>query len=110
MSFKKSWNNHGLSTAGNLTPNQLFFEGVNYLAVNSPDNIHLSSVTADVSAMSGEHVAVPRIAFQPCPILVAQLSTINPTLRCQDNGRRMYTQVTHFVGQHLTSGCSSCTS
>ena len=108
IEFKESWNNHALSTAGNLTPTQLFFEGATYLSVTSPDTIQLSTVTADVSAFSRERVAVPRIAYEPCTILATQLATINPLLRCQDNGRRMYTQCIHYVGQHLSAGCSNC--
>ena len=110
IEFKDSWNNHALSTAGNLTPSQLFFEGATYLPVNIPDATQLSAVTADVSAMSRDRVAVPRIAFQPCSGLMAQLATLNPHLRCQDNGRRMYTQCIHLVGEHLRLGCNDCLS
>ena len=108
MEFKESWNNHALSTAGNLTPSQLFFEGATYLSVTTPDTIQLSAITADVSALSHERVAVPCIAYQPCATLATQLATINPHLWCQDSGRRMYTQCIHYVGQHLNAGCSNC--
>lgn len=105
--FHVSWNNHSLSTAGNLTPNQLLFEGSNYLGVSTPDNVLLSACTADVSAMSNKRVAVPRINFQPCSLLAGQLTTINTSLRCQDNG---CIQCIHIVGQHLTIGCNDCSS
>lgn len=108
--FCESWNNHSLSTASNLTPNQLFFEGANYLSVNTADGVALSTCTADVSAMSSERVAVPRITFQPCSLLNVQLSAINTSLRCQDNGRQMYIQCIHIVGQHLTVCCNDCSS
>lgn len=107
--LKESWNNHVISTAGNLTPSQLFFEGAAYLSVNTPDTVQSSAVTTDVLAMSRDRVAVPRIAFQPCALLATQLTTIiNPHLRCEDNGRLMYTQCIHHVGQHLSNGCSNC--
>ena len=112
VEFRDSWNNHAISSAGNLTPSQLFFEGVtsSSVDVNTADSVHLSVVTADVTAMSRERVAVPRISFQPCSTLDTQLTTINPLLSCQDNGRRMYTQCIHVVGQHLDSGCTNCSS
>ena len=73
-------------------------------------NISLSACTANVSAMSSERVSIPRIVFQPCSSLSAQLSTINTSLTCNDNGWQLYTQCTHVVGQHLISGCNNCSS
>ena len=78
--------------------------------VNTADSVQLSVVTADVTAMSRERVAVPRNSFQPCSTLDTQLTAINPLLSCQDNGKRMYNQCIHIVGQHLDSGCTNCLS
>ena len=71
--FQESWNNHPLSTEGNLTPYQLFFEGTNIMLNDGDTDIDLTSpsvntptvnpTTFDPECLSSEHVAVPRILF-----------------------------------------------
>lgn len=56
--FKDSWNEHAISTEGNMTPHQLFFEGINYIVTNYPSDVQLSSVTVDVASMAGDRVEV----------------------------------------------------
>ena len=106
--FKDSWNEHAISTEGNMTPHQLFFEGINYIVTNYPSDVQLSSVTVDVASMAGDRVEVSRNLFHPCPALAAQLSAINIMLRCTDNGKRFYMHVIQLVGQHLQSECIDC--
>ena len=65
--FKESWNHHSLSSEGNMSPYQLFLEGVNYAGVDSRSQ----GSTADVDVgITGEHVSVPRIKFIPCSLLL----------------------------------------
>ena len=90
--FKDSWNEHAISTEGNMTPHQLFFEGINYIVTNYPRDFQLSSVTVDVASMAGDRVEVIRNSYHPCTAIMAQLPAINIMLRCTDNGRRFYTQ------------------
>lgn len=91
-----------------MTPHQLFFEGINYIVTDYPNDVQLSSVTVDVTSMAGDRVEVSRNPFHPCPALMAQLSAINIMLRCSDNGKRFYMQIIQLVGHHLQSGCLDC--
>ena len=54
--FKDSWNEHAHSTEGNMTPHQLFFEGINYSVTDYPRDIQLSSASVDLSSVTGDHV------------------------------------------------------
>ena len=71
-----------VTTEGNMTLHQLFFEEINYIVTNYPSDVQLSSVTVDVASMAGDRVEVSRNLFHPCPALVAHLSAIN-ILRCK---------------------------
>ena len=116
--FQESWNNHPLSTEGNLTPYQLFFEGTNIMLNDGDTDIDLTSpsvntptvnpTTFDPECLSPEHVAVPRILFSPCSVLVQLFNRIDPLSLCNDNGRLLYQQAIQTLGQHVTAGCGSC--
>lgn len=110
--FCDSWNNHSMSTAGNLTPNQLFIQGA--LEQNMVPNLQQSNGTAAANSQlptSSGNVEVPRIGFSPCSrlhtIISDQLSRSNNHFR-DDFGRRVYKEVIHTVGNHV-SRCSVCT-
>lgn len=108
--FTESWNNHALSTAQNLTPNQLFLRGAiaRNMTPQLPRQTVASQLDQTVSATDLEHVAVPRVRFRPCPTLQTRLRTVDP-LRLSDNfGADIYHEVVDIVGSHLTSGCSHC--
>lgn len=104
--FKESWNQHGLSSEGNMTPYQLFFEGINHITgdTSSPN----AETDVDLSELTGsrEHVTVSRINFFPCSILLADLSTIDTT--CSDNGASVFVTAIGVIGQHLSSVCNEC--
>ena len=116
--FQESWNNHPLSTEGNWTPYQLFFEGTNITLNDGDSDIDLTSpsvntptvnpTTFDPECLSPEHVAVPRILFSPCSVLVQVFNRIDPLSLCNDNGRLLYQQAIQTLGQHVTAGCGSC--
>lgn len=108
--FKDSWNEHAVSTEGNMTPHQLFFEGINIVTnhAGGDNNIDLSSVSAEVASMASDRVEVSRNLFRPCHALLVQLSGINIMLRCTDNGKRFYMQIIDIVGNHIQSGCTDC--
>ena len=111
--FMESWNNHGLSTEANMTPTQLYFEGLNYVAQESDDS---SSANVDATTVSelphGEHmhVLVPRHSFSPCSSLLHVLSTVQPLEACSHHGKGLYVRAIHLIGDHLDSNCTQCTS
>ena len=69
LEFQESWNHHALSSEGNKSPFQLFFEGIQHEANSSqviPSDI-------DVSELTGNH------EFAPCSLLEENLHNIAPT-------------------------------
>ena len=86
-----------LSTAGNLTPVQLFFEGSNYVGVTTLVSACTADADADadtdVSAMSNEQVSVPCTQFQPCHAMPCSLVDYNyhiKTMAVKFNVNSMY--------------------
>ncbi len=72
--FVESWNNHPMSTANNLTPNQQFIQGA--LAQNLANVFSTTPVTLGTHAIPTGHdgVSVPRsTSFEPCRTLRQQL-------------------------------------
>ena len=108
--FKESWNNHALSSEGNKTPYQLFFEGLHHALNHSDYSLGLTDEAAnlDVSELTGDHVHVPRISFVPCSGLLLNMSVINPLQSCSDNGIAIYNHAIQITGQHLANGCNQC--
>ena len=106
--FMESWNNHRISTAGNLTPNQLFVQGAiahdrfpQYPVVPSS---HFTSPLPHGNAA----VALPRCSFCPCNGLLHYLTiNVDPLQLSQDFGCSVYLNVCNIVGQHLQN-CNSC--
>ena len=113
--FQESWNNHGLSTEGNMTPYQLFAEGMGYAAqmnVSTSLSILHASNTQNAAVNlpdTDEHVVVPRVSLVPCQGLLHQLEqSINPLQSCNDYGKGLYIQTVHIIGHHLLPGCDEC--
>ena len=105
--FKESWNSHHLSLEGNMSPNQLFFEGI--LAVDRPAAVPAGTTPTIDIGDTEERVAVPRISFTPCPVLLQAISVIDPLQVCSDKGITMYRTLLQIIGQHLLNHCSMCT-
>ena len=104
--FKNSWNHHALSSEGNMTPLQLFFEGL--LASSSSAIIGIDgTIDVDVSDFVGEQVDVPRSSFNPCPLLQQHLDAID-TLNSDDSGVALFINTIQMVGLHLSSPCNQC--
>lgn len=106
--FRESWNHHTLSSEGNMTPYQLFYEGMNHIVTNNDYSLE-SNVGSNVDIdTSGEHVTVPRMKFVPCASLLQDLSSINQLQSSPDNGTGLYNNVIQKAGQHLCTTCSQC--
>ena len=78
QSFTESWNNHSISTANGMTPNQLFIHGAlqqNMVPVmpNAPSNGAVATQPTE-----RDHVRIPLLQFTPCTNLQQQLDGINP--------------------------------
>ena len=107
QSFVESWNNHSLSSEGNLTPNQLFIRGAleQHMAPQQP---HPTVNTSTTPPQSLDRVTVPRLKFQPCATLHRQLSSIDTMSPTSDFGCDTYMNVVDIVGLHLSPGCDEC--
>lgn len=111
--FQASWNLHAMSTEGNMSPYQLFFEGINYMGVDPSQTINPSQNT-NVDVGLGDlpipnRVEVPSNVFLPCDNLLSQLQrSFQPLTSSTDFGRSVYRQIVHYIGNHLQAGCSSC--
>lgn len=68
--FVTSWNNHSISTEGNLTPSQLFYLGQCEESSESDQDSPISLPTP------GERVQVPNLRFIPCINLRCQVQAI----------------------------------
>ena len=113
--FQESWNNHGLSTEGNMTPYQLFAEGMRtamHLNMSTASTVSYASNSQSVAAnlpAAEERVLVPRVSLVPCQVLLRQLQQlVDPLQSCDDHGRGLYCQTIHMVGHHLLPGCNDC--
>lgn len=111
--FEGSWNHHPLSTEGNMSPLQLFVEGLSQIESVT----HLSTQTAPPSASSGsslppqepDSVQVPSNKFIPCAQLCAELNlSMDPMAKCTDFGKEFYCKAVQIVGQHLQAVCNTC--
>ena len=110
--FMDSWNNHAVSTARNLTPNQLFVQGA--IEYGMTPNMVLPSnplaVQATRAPTPGDTVNVPSNRYLPCVYLKQQLCTqVNPLSNSDCLGSDLYRRSVHIVGQHLANGCQVCT-
>lgn len=105
--FRESWNQHKLSSEGNLSPCQLFFEGSNHIM--QIYDVNIQDVNIEVERFQETTVTVNRIAFTPCGDLLQQLGSIDPLQNCEDIGRLLYVDTIHLIGRHLLAGCNNCT-
>lgn len=113
--FQESWNNHRLSTEGNMTPYQLFAEGMRCATelniATSLSMLHasnLQNVTANLPAEDEHNIVVPTVFLVPCEVLLQQLQVIDPMQSCHDYGKELYKRTIYLVGQHLLPGCNEC--
>ncbi len=113
--FQESWNNHGLSTEGNMTPYQLFAEGMRCATqLNMPTSLSMLHVSTNSQYLTvnlpaeDERVVVPTVSLTPCRGLLQQLRSIDPVQSCNDYGKELYSRTIHIVGQHLLPGCNEC--
>ena len=111
--FTECWNNHNLSTEGNLTPNQLFIRGAieQNIYPSQPQLLHSSQGLgdADQSVLPNEQVSVPRIQFKPCDDLQTMLSgQINPIQHSDQFATDLYDMTVNTVGNHLSGNCNNC--
>ncbi len=102
--FIESWNHHPLSTEGNRTPYQLFFEGM----LHTSEQQLGTTANVNTSDVERERILVPRIKFIPCSNLEQSFQNINPLEQAEDNGRGLFVHVLHVTGQHLNATCSQC--
>lgn len=106
--FQGSWNNHPLSTEGNMSPLQLCVLGL--VSSNQPANTgppHFASVNSNFDNL--DSVQVPCNKFEPCDELIGIVqSAVDPTAQANNDGKTLYYTVIHLVGQHLQARCSIC--
>lgn len=108
--FQGGWNNHPLSTEGNMSPIQLCVSGLiasdhqTSLAGTAIGQSHL-----DLDIESLESVEVPCNKFEPCDQLIDIVqSAVTPAAQATTDGKTMYHRVIHLVGQHLQDNCNRC--
>ena len=113
--FRESWNNHPISTEGNMTPYQLFAEGIHCAAeLNLPTTNTLLSITQNAQVTNNlpdvsQLVEVPEMLFAPCQRLCNQIQlSVNPLKSCNDNGKHLYILTIRTAGQHMQTGCDEC--
>ena len=105
-SFVESWNNHPLSTAENLTPNQLFIQGaLKNMAPMFPNPIQ--SGNSVEAPLPRDSVAVPRSTFTACEMLNSELDQHDMLTPTDDFGYSLYQNITNLVGTHLQH-CTEC--
>lgn len=104
--FMECWNNHPLSTANNLTPNQLFIRGAIENDITPTAHASDNSSHNEIPS-SHDAVDVPRTSFNPCHILLQELEEIDVMQDVDDFGYSVYLGVCNHVGQHLVH-CNSC--
>lgn len=103
--FQGSWNHHPLSTEGNMSPLQLFVEGLS----QSEDIPQQSSPGSSLPYEEPDSVQVPSNKFVPCSQLYTELNTsVDPMAPCNDFGKELYHKVVRMVGRHLQGNCNNC--
>lgn len=106
--FQESWNMHSLSTEGNKSPYQLFFEGMCAHSASLPEINDTSNTPDQIDIQSNEPVQVPNNTFRPCAILTSLLLSINPLSSSNENGKDIFIHAINLCGQHLRNECSHC--
>ena len=101
--FRDGWNNHGIRTEHNRTPNQLFISGSLQLRHSGlvaldffedvPEHYGVDEDGAAI-ANTADGVTVPRISFQLSALELDELKqTIDPLENCQNYGIDIYLRV-----------------
>jgi uncharacterized protein YneF (UPF0154 family) len=112
--FMQCWNNHAISSEGSKTPYQLFFEGLNYMAIRNidhPSTLSLAQIQnleihrGNVHAPHRESVVIPRINFIPCATLKHNFNTLDHS---NLNENVLYNQAIQIAGDHLLQTCNQC--
>ena len=108
--FQEGWNYHRLSSEGNMSPYQLFFEGRMAMGETSASGIPIPDVdTSRFGVESPNCIEVPSNKFVPCaPLLNVLLQSVDPLSNCQDFGKQLYHLTIRLMGQHLEHGCTDC--
>ena len=104
--FVESWNNHPISTENNLTPNQLFVEGIlrqQHQPHDEPPNIGITQLL-----QYGDIVEVPKTRFQACDALQTTLHAVN-TRNETETSVQEYVEISCIIGSHLNNGHNVCT-
>ena len=109
--FKGSWNRHPLSTEGNMSPLQLFMEGLNACDESSDlpeqSNSDLSVPSPTYQETELDSVQVPSNKFVPGNQLLTEIqSSVNPLCDCTDFGKGFFYTTAQLVAQHLP--CTHC--
>ena len=104
--FQGSWNNHSLSTEGNMSPLQLCVLGL--LSGHQPANPP-STGAPSLDFNNLDSIEVPCNKFEPCDELIDIVqSAVGPTAQANNDGKTLYYIVIHLVGQHLQAHCTIC--
>lgn len=109
--FQGSWNNHPLSTEGNMSPLQLYFTGFvasdHQTSSTNASTLHQASVDFNLDDL--ESVEVPCNKFEPCDQLLQVIySEVDLAQEAVNDGKTLYQRVIHLIGQHLLGHCSGC--
>jgi hypothetical protein len=112
--FKESWNHHNISTEGNKTPYQLYFEGLSHMSSNHHFTPGLT-ITADslvnipVMQIEDDRLNIPRISFQPCMLLYQHISVVSAIFQNSNTtDQATYNNIIEIVGHHLINECFDC--
>ncbi len=105
--FQECWNNHDLSSEGNVTPYQLLFEGLIGNSDNSTAPFHPSTSVDLLERPHGEHVCIPRHSFVPCVSLLQDLHGVNPLESCSDQDRGLIVCKDYSFGRKSSAWCST---
>ena len=107
--FKEEWNNHGIRTAHNQSPNQLFVVGIlqlyrlsltalHFLDVNENYDVEKDGLTAHEEDEGG--VIIPETNFALTNEHMLQLQQqINPLAESRNHGIELYETTVHFITQ-----------
>ncbi len=98
---------YSLFTEGNMSPSQLFMEGIATLPSEHsqvPDVNQVERPNID----ENDRVQVPIGAYAPCNVILPEVCLIDPLSSSPDFGKDLYYQVLQIVGFHLQSYCSIC--
>ncbi len=99
--FRESWNNHPLSSEHNLTPNQLFCQGIlNQDPALSDQCSSILQVPVSVTVPSDSK-------FKPCAILKTTLQALS-SVTIIDDAVAKYIEVGIIVGHHVRYNCNLC--